>query len=81
VLAGLYADRGDFQQAIEQYQGLIVLDPYREGVHRQLMWCYYRLGDRVTAIRQYHTCVQILREDLGLSPSPETEELYLQIIR
>ena len=44
------------------------------------MRCHYRLGDRVAAIKQYQICVQILRDDLGLSPTPETEELYLQII-
>jgi DNA-binding SARP family transcriptional activator len=34
----------------------------------------------MAAIKQYQFCVQILREDLGLSPAPETEELYLKII-
>jgi DNA-binding SARP family transcriptional activator len=76
----LRAGRGDLQRAIDAYQALIAQDPYREAVHRELMWCHYRLGDRITAIRQYQSCVQTLREDLGLSPSPETEALYLEII-
>jgi DNA-binding SARP family transcriptional activator len=80
-LAGLRAARGDLQRAIENYQRLLAHDPYRETAHRELMRCYYRLGDRVTAVQQYQACVQILREDLGLNPAPETEALYLQIIR
>jgi len=79
-LAKLYASRGSLQDAVEAYQHLVALDPYREPAHRELMRCHYRLGDRVAAIKQYQTCVQILRDDLGLSPTPETEELYLQII-
>jgi len=80
MLAGLYAGRGNLQRAIEQYQHLVTEDPYREPAHRELMRCQYRLGDRVAAIKQYQSCVEVLREDLGLSPMPETEALYLQII-
>ena len=79
-VAGLYAERGNLQQAVAEYQQLLVEDPYREPAHRELMHCYYRLGDRAAAIRQYQSCVKLLREELGLSPSRETEELYLQII-
>jgi DNA-binding SARP family transcriptional activator len=79
-LAELHARSGRLQQAIGEYQLLVNEDPYREPAHRELMRCHFRLGDRVSAIRQYQTCVEILREDLGLSPAPETEELYLQII-
>ncbi len=79
-LAGLHAGRGYLQRAIEEYQQLVAQDPYREPAHRELMRCHYRLGDRVAAMRQYQSCVQILREDLGLSPEAETEALYLKII-
>ena len=44
------------------------------------MRCHYRLGDRAAAIKQYKSCVRILRDDLGLSPASDTEALYLQII-
>jgi LuxR family maltose regulon positive regulatory protein len=80
LLAGLHAGLGSLKKAMDQYQQIVALDPYREGVHRELMRWHYRLGDRVAAIRQYQSCAQILREDLGLSPSPETEALYLKII-
>ncbi len=79
-LATLYAMRGNLQDAVEAYQQLVALDPYREPAHRELMRCHYRLGDRAAAIKQYQNCVQILRDDLGLSPASETEALYLQII-
>ncbi len=79
-LARLYTEQWDLQRAVDLYQRLLAQDPYREAAHQGLMRCYYRQGDRAAAIRQYQTCVHTLREDLGLSPSPETEALYLQII-
>ncbi len=79
-LASLYAGAGDLHRAIEHYQQLVTQDPYRETAYRELMRWHFRLGDRVAAIRQYHLCSQILRDDLGLSPSPETDALYLKII-
>ncbi|MFN2224671.1 MAG: BTAD domain-containing putative transcriptional regulator [Anaerolineae bacterium] len=79
-LAELHADRGDFPEAVERYRRLLALAPYQESAHRGLMTCYYRQGDRAAAIRQYHHCVELLRDELGLSPMPETENLYLEII-
>jgi LuxR family maltose regulon positive regulatory protein len=80
ALAGLLAGQGNLYRAIDEYRSLVAQDPYREKAHRELMRCHYRLGDRAAAVRQYQSCVQILRDDLGLSPAPETEALYLQII-
>jgi LuxR family maltose regulon positive regulatory protein len=79
-LAGLYADQGNLAQAAELYRRVLAEAPYQESAHRGLMACYSRLGDRAGAIRQYHRCVELLREELGLSPMSETEELYLKII-
>jgi LuxR family maltose regulon positive regulatory protein len=80
TLGALYAGGGEFQRAVEQYQHLVAQDPYREAAHRELMRCHYRLGDRIAAVRQYQSYVEILRDDLGLGPAEETEALYLQII-
>ncbi len=78
-LARLNAERGELQRAIEQYQSLLAQDQYYEAAHREIMRCYYRLGDRASAIRQYQTCARILREEMGLVPMPETEKLHLLI--
>jgi LuxR family maltose regulon positive regulatory protein len=80
TLAELYADQRRLRHAIEVYERLLRLAPHQEIAHRELMRCHFRRGDRAAAIRQYHACVEALREDLGLSPSPETETLYLEII-
>jgi LuxR family maltose regulon positive regulatory protein len=78
-LARLNANRGELQRAIELYQSLLAQDQYYEVAHREIMRCYYRQGDRAAAIRQYQTCARILREEMGVNPMPETEQLYQQI--
>lgn len=50
-----------------------------EEAHRQLMQCYLAQGQRHLAMRQYQTCVQIMKEELGLNPSAETEALLQRI--
>jgi DNA-binding SARP family transcriptional activator len=62
------------------YQDILSKDQYHESAHRGLMLCYYRLGDRASAVRQYQACAKILREELDLSPAPETGKLFLKII-
>jgi DNA-binding SARP family transcriptional activator len=80
ALARLYVNQGNLRRAMEVYQRLLTHEPYSEVAHRELMRCYHQRGDRAAAIRQYHACVKILREDLGLSPDAATEAVYLQII-
>ena len=79
-LAYAYTDQGKYYNAIDLYQKLLSLDPFNENAYREIMRCYYRLGDRAAAIRQYQTCVDMLREELALSPSEETLKLYKEII-
>ncbi|MBN1660143.1 MAG: tetratricopeptide repeat protein [Anaerolineae bacterium] len=81
TLAGLHTRRADWPLAIQRYQEILAHDPYRETAHRELMRCYFRLGNRVAAIRQYHTLANLLAEELGLDPADETKELYDKIVR
>ena len=80
TLAVLHTDLEALHAAIEFYQDVLAHDQYRESAHRGLMLCYYRLGDRTSAVHQYQVCVEILRKELDLSPSPETGKLFLKII-
>ena len=54
-------------------------DSARERTHRQLMKLYYLAGDRSAAMEQYARCVDILRDELGVSPEVRTQELYRRI--
>jgi LuxR family maltose regulon positive regulatory protein len=71
--------RRDFDGAVEWYQKALAVDELREDVHRRIMQCYAESGRRSKALAQYTRCAEMLREQLGLEPAPETRQLYERI--
>jgi TolB-like protein len=65
--------------AIGIAQRLLALDPSQEEGHRALMRLHAEAGDVAAALRQYETCREILKSDLDVAPSGETEALQRQI--
>jgi DNA-binding SARP family transcriptional activator len=53
------------------------LAPFRESGYARLMECHLAAGNRAEAIRVYDELRSLLQESMGISPSPEVEELYL----
>jgi DNA-binding SARP family transcriptional activator len=83
-LAGLLVqqhDSGAVEPAIETALRLLRVDRTQERVHRTLIQLYNRQGRRADALRQYRTCVGMLRSELGVEPAPETVRLYREILR
>jgi predicted ATPase/DNA-binding SARP family transcriptional activator len=69
-------DRGEYAVAIEYTNRLLALEPWQEEGHRQLMTLLARSGQQSAALAHYETCRQILAEELGVEPLPETQALY-----
>jgi DNA-binding SARP family transcriptional activator len=80
-LSQYFLDQGDYDAAIATCDRLLAVDPCHEPAHRRLMQGYHRQGQRTAAIRQYHVCLNSLREELGVSPSPETQALLTTLAR
>jgi len=55
-------------------------DPCSEAIHRLLMRCYAARRQQQFVSRQYQVCVTALREELGVSPSDETTQLFRELI-
>jgi DNA-binding SARP family transcriptional activator len=72
---------GAVEPAIETAERLLRVDRTQERVHRTLIQLYSRLGRRADALRQYRTCVGMLRTELGVEPAPETVRLYRELLR
>jgi predicted ATPase/DNA-binding SARP family transcriptional activator/Tfp pilus assembly protein PilF len=68
--------RGEYDAGIEYANRLLALEPWQEEAHRQLMILLNRSGQRNAALAQYETCRQLLAEELGVEPLPETQALY-----
>ena len=72
---------GSVPSAIQTAVRLLTLDPLQEPVHRTLMKLYTAARRRGAALHQYQACVDVLRHQLGITPEPETQELYQEILR
>lgn len=70
---------GDWDTVLRHAHRLLEHDPFQEDAHRALMTAYAAQGDRSAALRQYQFCVQVLDDELGVEPLPETTELYAAI--
>jgi DNA-binding SARP family transcriptional activator len=78
-LVQLHLDRGAYLECLNFGRRLLQLDPSREDVHRDLMRCYSRLGQRSEALRQYRRCFEALQSELELLPEAETTALYERV--
>lgn len=72
---------GRTADALVHFERLVDEQPERESWHRGVMRCHSARGDQALALRQYHTCRSILRQTRGVEPSPETNALYLEMLR
>ena len=81
ILSDDVCSQGQAATAIPHAQRLMALDPLNEASHRQLMQTYIQAGQHNAALKQYQSCEQILRKELGVDPQPETRLLYKQIRR
>ena len=66
---------------IQYAEEMIQLEPFRETAYQLLMRMHAAAGDRAEALRVFGRCRELLRDELGVSPSPQTEAVYLEILR
>ncbi len=78
-LASYYLDTNRYTYAIQWATTILKENKCDESAHQQLMRAYAAEGRRTDALRQYQRCQQILDEELGISPLPETIELSQMI--
>ena len=74
-LVEVWIRQGDASLAARDAQEALRLDPLREISHRLLIRAQLAAGDRAAAFLAYERCRQILQEELGVVPSPETMAL------
>jgi DNA-binding SARP family transcriptional activator/tetratricopeptide (TPR) repeat protein len=72
---------GALDDAVLSASRLLALDALHEPAHRELMRLYVAQGRRPAALRQYQTCVGVLRRELGVEPAAETQQTYAEILR
>ena len=80
-LAEFYYLKKEYSMAVGYCQRIVYIDACQEEAHQYLMKCYLAQGKRYQALHQFQICRQVLKVRLNLSPSPELQELYRQVIK
>src|SRR5262249_4723499 len=80
VLADVCLRSGAAREAAKWAEELIALSPFKEAGYRRLMEAHVVEGNRAEALRVYEQCRQLLAEELGAYPSPETESIYRELL-
>ena len=80
ALAALKERDESYQESIDLYRRALQEDPFQEQTHRKLMGCYVLAGEPAAAIRHYVSLVNLLKTEMGLSPTEETTALYREIV-
>lgn len=78
-LTALQDEAGEHEAAIKSARRLAALDPLSEIGQRALIRAFARAGRRPEALRQYRTCAEILKRELGVAPDAETQALANEI--
>jgi TolB-like protein len=72
---------GESDAAIQSGRRLVALDPLSEFGQRALMRAYAHAGRRGEALRQYKSCAETLKRELGVAPDAETQALAHEMAR
>ena len=71
---------GRHEQLIGELAELTTEYPLRERFHSQLMTALYRSGRQADALAAYHRLRQLLADELGVDPDPQSQQLYHHIL-
>ncbi|MFQ5706917.1 MAG: response regulator [bacterium] len=78
-LSTYYGLDGKPATAIKLCETMLEKDNCREDVHRRMMRCYYKLGQRDKAIKQFQKCAEILKAELEIGPTRATLDVLKKI--
>ena len=74
-----HSSQQTYDEAIAYGRLWLALDSLNELAHRALMRLYAQVGQQAAAQRQYQACVDLLADELGVEPEPETKQLHQAI--
>jgi DNA-binding SARP family transcriptional activator len=81
ALATAALQEARFDDAARWAMAALAEDRCNEAAYRQLIRARAMAGRRVDALHQYQQCVQVLADELGVQPLPETTALFHTLIR
>lgn len=79
-LGDLYVQLGRHGEAMDAYRTVLVEDQLQERIHLAVMKLYAQQGRRDLVRRQYDRLSNLLLEELGVSPMPQTTKEYHKLM-
>lgn len=74
-LANHHAQAGGYGKALQFALRHVELEPWDEDAHRRVIRIYALNGQKNAAIRQYEICCRLIKQELGVLPGEETQQL------
>ncbi len=74
-------DAGNTAGALRAAQALLRDEPISELAHQRVMRLHYLGGDRASALAAFDACERVLKDELGVRPSPATLALLATVER
>jgi DNA-binding SARP family transcriptional activator len=81
TVGGEFLERSRPSQALVAAFTVLDTDSLRESAHRLVVRIHLAEGNVGAALRQYATCAELLRAELGVSPSAQMAELVAPYLR
>lgn len=75
ALAEQLSRRHLFGEALDAAHCALISEPLRESAHRSVIRIHLAEGNLIEAARQYHSCRELLRTEMGIEPTPLLEAL------
>lgn len=80
-VARYHLETGHPNAALPPCWNILQEDPCHETTHRMVMTIHAKTGNRAAVVRQFEQCRKALNEEVGAPVSPQTLQLYQQLIR
>jgi LuxR family maltose regulon positive regulatory protein len=81
ALAELHFSQGEYAESQDLYRRALEVDAFDEAACQGLLRSYAGAGQRPQALALYHQFAQHLYQEMGITPAPETEAVYQELLR
>lgn len=80
-VAEIYLEMSNYELALEYIQRALDEDNCLEAAYRLSFRVYAAMGNRPAVVRQYQKCCEVLHREINADPSPQTQALYLELLK
>ncbi len=76
----IYFDLSSYDLALEFTNRALEEDNCLETAYRLSLRIYAAMGNRAALVRQYNRCCEVLQREINAEPSPQTQNLFAQLM-